>query len=203
MTLCAALTAGSLILVLVMNVINPPFFGQQGFSLRPIEVLDIPDWYEYLRSPEMMAYQGWQVCSAADLAPMIQACRSEAPDAPLRLAIVDDELGRLAGTIGLGAVSQRNRSAELDFDLAPAYRGRGLAAAACRAVAGWALSTCGLFRLQAVAWDGNPRAQQVLRACGFQQEGLLRAYRQLGDKPGDFLMFSRLASDPAPDAKQS
>ena len=50
----------------------------------------------------MMAYQGWQVCSAADLAPMIQACRSEAPDAPLRLAIVDDELGRLAGTIGLG-----------------------------------------------------------------------------------------------------
>ena len=179
-----------------MNVINPPFFGQQGFSLRPIEVLDIPDWYEYLRLPEMMESSGWRVQSAADLAPMIQAYRSEAPEAPLRLAIIDDDLGRLAGTIGLGAVSLRNRCAEIDFDLAPAYRGRGLAVAACQAVAGWAFATCKLYRLQAVAWERNPRAQQVLRASGFQQEGLLRGYRQVKDAPGDFLMFSRLADDP-------
>ncbi len=183
-------------LVLVMNVIPPPSIDMQGFSLRPMEMLDIPDWYDYLRLPEVAQHLRWVLQSAADLAPLVQAYRSDEPGAPLRLAIVDDDLGCLAGSIGFDAVWPADRSAEIDFDLAPAYWGRGLGLAACKAVTAWAFGGCRLYRVQAVSRDGNRRAEQLLRGCGFQYEGLLRAYRQVRGEPCDFRMFSRLATDP-------
>lgn len=187
-------------LVLVMNVIPPPSIDLQGFSLRPMEMLDIPDWYDYLRLPEVAQHLRWVLQSAADLAPLVQAYRSDEPGAPLRLAIVDDDLGCLAGSIGFDAVWPADRCAEIDFDLAPAYWGRGLGLAACKVVTAWAFTGCRLYRVQAVTRDGNRRAEQLLRGCGFQYEGLLRAYRQVRGEPGDFKMFSRVLTDPdAPD----
>ncbi|KMN76598.1 hypothetical protein VK98_20545 [Chromobacterium sp. LK11] len=179
-----------------MNVITPPSIDLQGFSLRPMEMLDIPDWYDYLRLPEVAPHLRWELQSAADLAPLVQAYRSEEPGAPLRLAIVDDDSGGLAGSVGFDAVWPEDRSAEINFDLAPAYWGRGLGQAACQAVTAWAFAGCRLYRVQAVARDGNRRAERLLRGCGFQYEGLLRAYRQVRGEPGDFKMFARLSIDP-------
>ncbi len=196
----ASAGAGRLILVLVMNVITPPSIDLQGFSLRPMEMLDIPDWYDYLRLPEVAQHLRWELQSAADLAPLVQAYRSDEPGAPLRLAIVDDESGNLAGSVGFDAVWPEDRKAEIDFDLAPAYWGRGLGQAACKAVTVWAFVGCGLYRVQAVARDGNRRAEQLLRGSGFQYEGLLRGYRQVRGEPGNFKMFSRLVTDPDAEA---
>ena len=42
---------------------------------------------------------------------------------------------------------------------------------------------------------GNERSVRVLTRCGFRHEGLLRGFRMVRGRPGDFDIFSRLATD--------
>ena len=86
-----------------------------------------------------------------------------------------------------------NRSAEIAYDLAPAYWGRGIASAVCAAVTAWAFSHEGLVRVQATALETNLRSDKVLEKCGYGYEGLLRAYRMVRGTPGNFRMYARVS----------
>ena len=45
--------------------------------------------------------------------------------------------------------------------------------------------------------ETNGRSERVLIKCGFAYEGLLRAYRQVRGRAGNFKMYARLAEDTA------
>jgi RimJ/RimL family protein N-acetyltransferase len=83
------------------------------------------------------------------------------PDSPCRLAVVDTGDNRMIGTIGFHTVSEVNRSAELAFDFAPDYWGRGIATAMCSTVTQWSYRAFSLIRLQATVLGEQP----PIRAC--------------------------------------
>lgn len=104
-------------------------------------------------------------------------------------------MDRLIGTIGFHTVSDVNRSAEITYDLAPDYWGRGIATTLCDVVTSWSYIAYGFVRVQATVLVGNERSQKVLTRSGYRHEGLLRAYRLVRGRPADFNLYARLMTD--------
>jgi len=175
-----------------MRIDFPPDSGYPGIVLRQLERTDGPAWFDYLSIPDVVEHTSWNLHCAADLVPMFDALESSAPTSMRRMAIVDQARGDLVGTIGFHTVSDVNRSAEIAYDLAPAYWGRGIASAVCAAVTAWAFSHEGWVRVQATVLETNLRSDAVLKTCGYGYEGLLRAYRMVRGTPGNFRMYARV-----------
>lgn len=159
--------------------------------------MDLDDWFAYLAVPEVLEHTSWSVRSPQDLEPLFESYESSAPTSPRRLAIVDSDRRVIIGSIGFQTVSDVNRTAEIAYDLAPGYWGRCIASAVCRTVTEWSFRSYGFTRVQATTLATNLRSERVLQKCLFRFEGLLRAYRMVRGRPGDFKMYARLAVDKA------
>ena len=75
------------------------------------------------------------------------------------------------GEVGLRNVQARPLRAEIGWWIAPAARGQGLATAAARLLAGWALSALGLDQVWARIDGANPAAARVAAGAGFVELG--------------------------------
>ena len=178
-----------------MRIDRPPVSGLPGFTLRQLERSDVNDWYAYLSLPAVVEHTSWDLHGPADLHALCSQYESPAPTSACRLAILDQPLNRLIGTIGFHSVSDLNHGAELAYDLAPDYWGRGIGTAICQTVTQWSYGALDLLRVQATVLDTNSRSERILQKCGFAYEGLLRAYRMVRGRPGNFKMYARLATD--------
>jgi RimJ/RimL family protein N-acetyltransferase len=77
-----------------------------------------------------------------------------------------------AGEVGLRNLDDDRRRAEMGWWIAPAHRGRGLATAAVRLLAGWALGPpCGLVQVWARIEAGNAASARVAAGAGFRRLG--------------------------------
>jgi ribosomal-protein-alanine N-acetyltransferase len=178
-----------------MRIDSPPILDLPGIALRPLERIDLDAWYAYLSVPAVVEHTSWDLKSIDDLAAVYAFYELDSPQSARRLAIVDASTDALIGTIGFHTVSTVNRTAELAYDLAPAYWGRGIATAVCDAVTQWSYGAYGFLRVQATVLESNARSARVLERCRFAYEGSLRAYRLVRGTPGTFRMYSRLATD--------
>ena len=178
-----------------MKILSAPQSGYPGLSLRQLERSDLHSWYAYLSNPEVVRHTSWNLKSEQDLLPMFEALDSESPSSIRRLAIVDDLIGEMIGTIGFHTVSDVNRTAEIAYDLAPAYWGKGIASTICSAVTQWSFETLGFIRVQGTVLETNVSSARVLQKCGYRHEGLLRSFRMVRGTPGNFQLYARLSDD--------
>jgi [ribosomal protein S5]-alanine N-acetyltransferase len=178
-----------------MRIDIAPSPGYPGISLRQLERSDLRAWYAYLALPHVVEHTSWNLRSRDDLLPMFDGFESTSPQSIRRLAIVSDGGENLIGTIGFHTISDVNRTAEIAYDLSPAYWGRGIASAVCDAVTAWSFDAYGFVRVQGTVLKSNSRSAQVLQRCRYRYEGLLRSYRMVRGAPGDFALYSRLAAD--------
>ena len=89
-------------------------------------------------------------------------------------AVCDPTDGKLLGSCGLVTIDSVLPSAEIGYWTAPWARGRGVAARASRAVAGWAFEQLGLCRISWQAEVGNHASRLTALRAGFRIEGRLR-----------------------------
>lgn len=176
-----------------MRIAAPPANVMHGLELRQLERSDLDSWLAYLTMPHVLENTSWAVTCSDDLLPLFASYEDQAPTSPRRLAIIDTGSGRLAGTIGFHTISDVNRSAEIAYDLAPAYWGRGIATAMCRALTEWSFVHLGYVRVQATILETNLRSERVLAKSLFSYEGLLRSYRMVRGSPGNFKMYARIS----------
>jgi ribosomal-protein-alanine N-acetyltransferase len=113
----------------------------------------------------------------------------------LSFALADAATGEAMGLIVLLLEPRRPGVAETGYWVIPRARGRGNATRAVRLVSAWALGDAGLARVQALVEPENEASQRVLRAAGFQPEGVLRSYLDTGDRRADAVVFSRITRD--------
>lgn len=178
-----------------MKILSAPRSGYPGLSLRQLERSDLRSWYAYLSNPNVVRHTSWNLQSENDLLPMFDAFDSELPSSIRRLAIINDLTSELIGTIGFHTVSDVNRTAEIAYDLTPAYWGKGVASAVCSAVTHWSFSAFGFIRVQATVLETNVGSARVLQKCQYQHEGLLRSFRMVRGIPGNFQLYARLNDD--------
>ncbi|WP_446218511.1 GNAT family N-acetyltransferase [Micromonospora sp. IBHARD004] len=111
-------------------------------------------------------------------------------------AIADPATDRLLGGVGLSQVVPYRAQAEIGYWVAPWARGRGVASAATRALAGHAFAT-GTARLEVLTHPENTASQRVALAAGFRHEGVRRSATPVrGGGWHDLIAWVRLADDP-------
>jgi RimJ/RimL family protein N-acetyltransferase len=111
-----------------------------------------------------------------------------------RLALADSE-DRLIGICGFNSWSPQHRHAELAYELAPRYWGRGYMRNAVLAVLRWGFAELALNRVHAFVMTTNARSIRLLEQCGFSREGTLREFRIARGEPKDFHLYATLAQD--------
>ncbi|MEV4703049.1 GNAT family N-acetyltransferase [Actinoplanes sp. NPDC049316] len=103
-------------------------------------------------------------------------------DHDVRLTVRDAATGAFAGKVGLQLQDPQAGQAEIDYYLAPTWRGHGYAARAVNLLCGWAFTRTAVERLVAGVHTANLASQRVLERSGFVREGHER--RRIPDGSG-------------------
>lgn len=107
-------------------------------------------------------------------------------------AIADADTDEPVGQIGLWIRQIETRRASTGFWIAPAYRRRGYVRAALGTLTEWAHGLDEVERLELFVEPWNEGSWRAAEACGFQREGLLRSWEQVGDERKDMYAYSRI-----------
>jgi RimJ/RimL family protein N-acetyltransferase len=108
-------------------------------------------------------------------------------------AIADASSDQGLGQIGLWLRDIGSGRADVGYWVAGAHRRRGVAVAALRAVSGWALESQEIHRLQLYVEPWNDGSWRAAEQVGYQRDGLLRSWQQVGDERKDMYVYSLLA----------
>jgi RimJ/RimL family protein N-acetyltransferase len=165
--------------------------------LRPFAPTDAAAIAEACRDPEIPR---WTFMNAGLTVTQAREWIDRAHDMMMRgravrFAIVDPHDGTFHGQIGVGRLDWEQQRGEIFYWLAAPARGRGIAAAAVRAITPWAFEVLDLARIEIIVDPANPASQHVATAAGYTREGVLRSYQRFKDNRMDAVMFSRLPND--------
>ena len=153
---------------------------------------DSAAWYAYLADPRVVEHTSFPELTPASVDAMIaRELDGCAAGTSCRWALADSN-DRLVGTCGFSNWSLPNSHAELVYDLAPEFWGRGLMRGAVHQVVGWALNDVGFNRVHAFVMTTNVPSMRLLEAVGFSREGTLRRFRIARGVARDFHVYSVL-----------
>ncbi|MGX1836312.1 GNAT family N-acetyltransferase [Streptomyces diastaticus] len=176
----------------------------RGVRLRYWEPSDAPTVLGAFATAEMARQSGRPVTTRAEAAGWITDRRtareagrefSFAVLGPGRPGPGDADPGRLLGNVTVGAVDPVHQTGWISYWTLASARGRGVATTGLRALADWAFTELGLFRLELGHRTDNPASCAVARRAGFTVEGLERARLRYGDRRYDVERHARLATD--------
>lgn len=96
------------------------------------------------------------------------------------------------GTAGLWVADRAQGQARVGYCVAPFARGRGVAAAALRALTTFGWTHPDLFRIELYTEPWNIGSIRTAEAAGCVREGLLRSHQPIGDRRADMLLYACL-----------
>jgi RimJ/RimL family protein N-acetyltransferase len=159
------------------------------------------DWeavLAYQSDPRYLRYYTWDSRTAEEaqaFVGMFLAQQVELPRVRFQLAVEDRASGRLIGNCGIRQRSASAHDAELGYELAPAWWGRGLATEAAGVMLHFAFEDLGLRRVEAHCLAENRASARVLEKLGFHEEGRLREKECFKGRCWDLLIFGLLAAE--------
>jgi [ribosomal protein S5]-alanine N-acetyltransferase len=109
----------------------------------------------------------------------------------LRWGITQKDHDTVIGTCGY-MFHKPSFRAELGYDLARPYWGRGIMTEALQAIIRFGFEELGVNRFQALVMPGNVASIKLLLKLGFQEEGVLREYAHFKGAFHDLHCFSLL-----------
>ena len=176
--------------------LQAPTIELDEVRLRPLRLDDVDALYSYLRDPRVTELTSYPEVSV----PMVEALieRSQRRWAAGELSkwgIVLRHNDQVVGTCGFNEYSQPHRWAELAYDLAQPYWGKGLMRRVVAAVLRWTYERDQVDRVHAFVRVDNTRSSRLVEHFGFVREGRLRHYRICRGQPHDFYIYALLRSD--------
>ena len=175
---------------------DPPTIELAGVRLRGLRPGDAPAWHAYLEDPEVTELTSYPTMSLTEVESMVERYRSGyTAGASCKWAVATQSDDTLVGTCGFNEWSRSQGWAELAYELAKPYWGRGIIAQAVGACLDWAFGALDFNRVHAFVMVGNVRSERVLQRACFTREGCLRGYRMCRGRPRDFCVFSILRQE--------
>lgn len=186
-------------MVSIEDVGVPPSWRLGEFRLRPLRLSDAPAFHAYLSEPRVVEHTSFPELDLPAVEAMISRQLEGYAAATSRRWALADANDHLIGTCGFTSWSLPHAHAELAYDLAPAFWGRGLMRAAAEQVLSWAFDAAGFNRVHSFVMTSNGPSIGLLERLGFQREGTLRQYRIARGVARDFYVYARLqAASQAP-----
>ncbi|MEH6936917.1 GNAT family protein [Bacillus sp. JJ664] len=155
-----------------------PLITSERLYLREIEVTDLNRMYSILTIENVTRYYGLDtINNTSEVLDLIHYFKEMfATKKGIRWGIVNRETNTLIGSCGLNAYQERNKRAEVGYELHPDYWGHGYASEAVKAICTYAFDQLNLNRIGAIVYPENIPSQKLLEKLGFVNEGLLREY---------------------------
>jgi RimJ/RimL family protein N-acetyltransferase len=158
-------------------------------ALRAWRQEDVPALVRACADPLTARYTSVPVpYTPEDAAKFVAAGRS--PTALPLAAASPGDADAVLGAVGLHAVSQLRRRAEIGYWTAPWARGRGVATEALSLLSAWALGHLGLRRLDLYAEPENEASHGVAVRAGFERGELVRSGIALRGRRYDVIRFT-------------
>jgi ribosomal-protein-alanine N-acetyltransferase len=107
--------------------------------------------------------------------------------------IADPATDRALGLVSLRVVADGTGSVAVS--VFPEGRGQGVAPAALRLIARWAIAESGFQRVEAEADVANTASRRAIEKAGFLREGILRSHCETHGVRHDCEMFALVRSD--------
>lgn len=105
-------------------------------------------------------------------------------------AVADPVTDDAVGQIGLWTSDIAVGRATTGYWIARQHRRRGYGGAALTALTEWALTLPEVARLQLHVEPWNEASWRIAEECGYQREGLLRSWEQVGEERKDMYVYS-------------
>lgn len=183
-----------------------PVLETARLTLRAIHPNDSDAIFQIMSDPLVTRYFGTPPMESPEMAVKrvhrIQSAFAE--QSGIRWAITQREDGQFIGSCGYWRLMAEHFRAELGYELASAFWGRGLMPEAVAAVLGFGFTTMGLHSVEAHIHPENTGSRRVLEKLGFAQEGYFREnyYEPVGAIFTDTAVFSLLRAAWASQAAQ-
>jgi RimJ/RimL family protein N-acetyltransferase len=87
--------------------------------------------------------------------------------------------------------------ASAGYSASAAHRGRGVASSALKALTTFAWTIPALYRVELYIEPWNNSSIHVAEASGYQREGLLRSYQEIGGSRRDMLLYAATRALPS------
>ena len=174
----------------------------ERLTLRAATADDADAMYRIMADPLAMRYFGRAPMTSLDQA--VQRIRDtekafEEREA-VRWAITLRGQSQLIGTCGFWRLMKDHHRAEIGYELAPEYWGRGLMPEAVGAALNFGFTTLGLHSVEAHIHPDNIGSRRVLEKLGFVQEGYFREnFREPDGRFTDSAVFSLLRANMGPE----
>lgn len=107
-------------------------------------------------------------------------------------AIAERETNRALGQIGLWLDNIRHGRASVGYWIVASARRRGIAGTALRAITEWGLRRPEVARLELYVEPWNTGSWKTAERTGYEREGLLRGWQEVGGQRRDMFMYGKL-----------
>jgi len=174
-----------------------PILTTKRLYLREINVTDLNRMYTILSREDVTRYYGLDaVKNSSEVMELIHYFR-EMYDTKkgIRWGIINKQTNQLIGSCGFNAYQERNKRAEIGYELHPESWGVGYAAEAVKALLTYGFDTLQLNRIGAIVYPENLPSQKLLEKVGFTKEGFLRDYLIQGDTSHSTFVYSILRNE--------
>lgn len=166
--------------------------------LRDFTADDWPAVLAYQSDPRYLRYYAWTSRSEAEVRAFVQLFLDQQVQQPrlkYQFAIVLPDEGRLIGNCGIRRQTIDATEADMGYELAPDYWGRGYATEAARALVAFGFGTLGVHRISAHCIAENTASAHVLEKLGMRREGHLRETAFFKGRWWDTLIYGMLDRD--------
>ncbi|QDL74409.1 N-acetyltransferase [Streptomyces malaysiensis subsp. malaysiensis] len=106
--------------------------------------------------------------------------------------VADKDTDEALGTAGLYLAPIAAGRSTAGYSAAPRYRGRKVAGHALIALTRFAWSIPELYRIELYIEPWNVASVRTAELAGFEREGLLRSYQEIGGKRVDMLVYAAI-----------
>ena len=177
-----------------MPLLEQPELRTARLHLREVRSGDAADLFAIHSDPEVMRYWShvpWTMLAQAhEKIAQIAVQRATLP--LMAWAIADNATDRLIGTTALFSIDTDQARAEIGYNLARQWHGKGLATEALQAVFAHAFQTLRLRRIEADVDPRNGPSRRLLERFGFVEEGLMRERWVVNGQICDSLLYGLL-----------
>ncbi len=170
-----------------------PNIKLEKFTLRDLMLSDKNEYYNLMSDPEVTKY-----LSDEDIPTSVNATEEEIKfwgglfyrKQSIFWAIAENDTDKLIGTIGFNNWNFQNRRAEISYDLARPYWGKGIMTTIATNIIIFAFKEMGVHRIEARTMVENEISQKLLKKLGFKLEGIQKGYRIIRGAPADIALYA-------------
>ncbi len=163
--------------------------------LRQLEDSDLVDVYRQFSDAEMCRYFSDPPCSIEEAQRIIDVYKYKAGSAQLRFCVVDKVTGDFIGTCGYHFWNKANRRVEIGYDIWKQHWKQGYGKECVAPLLDICFGELKVECVYAYTHINNYASHALLRSLGFNRDGLLRGWINVGGEQQAQLVFTLLKDE--------